>query len=196
MKYETKPISAILRSNNTVFTFKDVALIWGNTNKITTISSVNYYIKTGQLYRIRKGIYAKNEHYNKLEFATKLYPPAYISLETVLRQTGVIFQYYSQIFVVSYLTRQLEVDKQKYVYRRIKEQILTNQLGLVKKDNYFIADKERAFLDMLYLRKNFSFDNLSSINWASCFVIAKIYENKTLIKKLNSYYKDYKYVRT
>jgi predicted transcriptional regulator of viral defense system len=59
---------------------------------------------------------------NKFEIATKIYKPSYISFETVLSQSGVIFQYYSQIFVASYLTREIEVDGQKYFYRKINKE--------------------------------------------------------------------------
>ncbi len=64
-----------------------------------------------------------------------------------------------------------------------------NSIGLEKKENYEIASKERAFLDVLYLYKNYHFDNLKSINWDTCFRILPIYDNKTLARKLDSYYK-------
>jgi len=63
---------------------------------------------------------------------------------------------------VSYLTREIICDGQKYVFRKIKDTILTNSLGLEKKDNYFIASRERAFLDTVYLNKNYYFDRLNS----------------------------------
>lgn len=188
MKYKGKPISKILRSNNTVFTFKDISLIWGDTDKKATISAINYYVKTGNLYRIRRGIYAKDKNYDKFELAIKIYTPSYISFETVLTKKGIIFQFYSQIFVASYLTREIFVDNQKFCYRKIKDQILTNQTGLEFKNNYWIASPERAFLDILYLNRDYYFDNLSPLNKEKIFAILPIYKNKTLERKVKKFY--------
>lgn len=184
-------ILQIFRSNNTVFTFKDISLIWGETNIDLIKSKINYYVKKGELYPLRRGIYAKDKNYNKFELATKIYTPSYISLETVLQKEGVIFQLHKTIFVISYLSREITCDKENYSYKKIKNEILTNSLGLESKENYFIATKERAFLDVIYLYGTMQFDNLKSLNWKLCFDIAPIYENKNLFKRLNSFYKDY-----
>ncbi|MGD2246426.1 MAG: hypothetical protein PVI11_07765 [Candidatus Aminicenantes bacterium] len=143
----------------------------------------------GKLHAIRKGIYAKDKNYDKLELANKIFTPAYISLETVLSREGIVFQHYDLIFVVSYLSRKISCDDQTYVFRRMKDVILTNSLGIEKKGNCYIASKERAFLDMIYLNKNYHFDNLSSINWDICFEMLPIYDNKAMAKRLNSYHK-------
>ncbi len=181
-------MEALLRAKNTVFTFKELALIWKETDANLAKKYAYRYVKMGKLYPIRKGIYAKDKNYDRLELAVKIFNPAYISLETVLAREGVIFQHYDRVFVVSYLSREVFCDGQTYVYRRIKEAILTNPLGLEKKENYYIASKERAFLDTIYLNKSYHFDNLSPIDWDKCFEIVAIYENKAMEKRLNSYY--------
>ena len=38
-------------------------------------------------------------------------------------------------------------------------------LVLKKEDTYYVASKERAFLDILYLNKDYHFDNLSPLNF-------------------------------
>ena len=192
MKYEKKSITDILRSPYTVFTFKDIALIWGDTDINSAIAGVNYYVKKGQLYRIRRGVYAKDRHYDRFELATKIFTPSYISIETVLAREGVIFQHYGQIFAVSYLTREIACGGQTYVFRKIKDSVLANPDGIEKKGNYSIATKERAFLDMLYLSKEYHFDNLTLIDWDKCFEILAMYENKAMAQRLNSYYQDAK----
>ena len=189
MKYGKKPISKVLRLENTVFTFKDISLIWGDTDKTATIAGVNYYVKTGVLYRIRRGIYAKDKNYDRLELAAKIYTPSYISFETVLAKAGIVFQFYAQIFVTSYLTREITADKQIYSYRKIKDSVLTNQAGIEKKNNYAIASAERAFLDVLYLNKDYHFDNLSSLDWGKILEILPIYTNKRMEKKVKEYQK-------
>jgi hypothetical protein len=186
---EKASILSILRREYNVFTFKDILLASGEANADLLKRRINYYIKKGELYQIRKGIYAKDKNYDRLELANKIYTPSYISLETVLAREGIVFQHYDQIFVMSYLTRGITCDGQKYVFRKIKDTILTNALGVEKKDGYFIASRERAFLDTIYLSKNYFFDNLSSIDWNRCFEIISIYGNKAMEKRLRSYYK-------
>ena len=180
----------IYRSSNTVFTAKDIALIWKETNLNTLKARINYYVKRGKLYSLRRGIYVKDKNYNKFELATKIYTPSYISLETVLQREGVIFQYYNSVFTISYLSREISCDNQKYTYRKIKNEALTDSLGIKKENNYFIASKERAFLDTIYLYKDYHFDNLESIDWDICSKIVPIYGNKNMIKLLKSYTKN------
>jgi len=182
-------ISTLLRSNNTVFTFKELSLIWNETDVMLIKKRVYRYTKMGKLYTIRKGIYAKDKNYDKLELANKIITPAYISLETVLSREGIVFQQYDQIFIVSYLSREISCDGQTYVFRRMKDVILTNSLNIEKKGNYYIASKERAFLDTIYLNKKYHFDNLSSLDWDVCFEMLFIYDNKAMAKRLNSYHK-------
>jgi len=59
---------------------------------------------------------------------------------------------------------------------------------MIKKDNYFEATKERAFLDALYLYKDYHFDNLEQLNKEKVMELAKIYNNKALIKRTKSYF--------
>lgn len=186
---EKAGIMSILRRGNTVFTFKDILLASREINAALLKRRINYYIKKGELYPIRKGIYAKDKNYDKLELATKIFTPAYISLETVLAREGVVFQHYDEIFVISYLRREIFCDGQRYVFRRMKDTVLMNALGIEKKGQYDIATKERAFLDAIYLNKSYHFDNLSSIKWDECLEMLPIYSNKAMVKRLDSYRK-------
>lgn len=183
-------ILKIYKAKSTVFTTKEIALIWQETDLSLVKSRIFYYVKKNKLYHLRRGIYARDKHYDRLELATKIFKPSYVSLETVLQKEGVIFQYYKSISVVSYLSREIVCDGQKFVFHKIKPSVLLNDLGLEKKENYFIATRERAFLDVLYLYKNYHFDNLKSLDWQRCFEMAPIYDNKTLIKRLHSYYQE------
>ena len=192
MKYEKRPISNILRSNKTVFTFKDISLIWGDDDKKATIAGVNYYVKTGELYRIRRGIYAKNKNYNKLELATRILTPSYVSFETVLTQAGINFQFYTKITIASYQTREIVIDNQTYSYKKIKDFVLTNSAGVEHKEETSIASPERAFLDTIYIHKDYHFDNFGSLNWDKVFEILLIYKNKRMAKKVNEFFKHYK----
>jgi len=187
-----KPISAILKSKKTVFTFKDISLLWGLTDRKSAVAGINYYVSTGDLYRIRRGIYAKDKDYDKVELASRIYTPAYVSFETVLARVGMIFQYYSQIFVASYLTRELIIDGQTYVYRKIKDTVLTDAAGVLNQDGTAVATKERALLDTIYINKDYHFDNLGALDWDRVFDILPLYNNKRMAKKVREHYDDFK----
>ncbi len=171
----------------TVFTLREIALILGVTDDDNLKSRINYFVKKGDLISIRRGIYAKNAEYNRFEFATKIYTPSYISLETVLQKEGVVFQNYEEIFVISYQTREIKTDGQVISFKKIKSEILQNNLGIIRGEGFYIASKERAFLDTLYLRKNYYFDNLRAIDWQKIEEILPIYGSKSLVLRVNKY---------
>ena len=178
----------ILRSDKTIFTSKDVLLSSKEHDPIVLKRSLNYYAKKGELYSIRRGFYAKDKNYDKNELATKIYTPSYISFETVLGRAGVTFQYYSQIFIASYKSVEIEVEGQKYLFKKIKDSILTNSAGIDKKENYSIASLERAFLDVIYLHKDYHFDNLRPLDWNKIYDILPIYGgNKRMEKSVKMY---------
>lgn len=185
-------LDILLRSPKTIFSTKDVALLWGEKSEAAARVRLSYYVKSGTLIRIYRGLYAKDKNYDKFELATKIYTPSYISFETVLAKAGVIFQFYGQIFVASYVTREITADGQTYSYKRIRDSMLTNPAGIEAKDSYHIASPERAFLDIVYFSKDYHFDNLSSLNWDKVFEIISIYNNKSLEKRVKKYHKSHK----
>jgi len=192
MSYHKKPLSSILRSNKTVFTFRDISLIWGDGNKNTTVAAVDYYVKTGQLYRIRRGIYAKNKTYDRLELATRIFTPSYVSFETVLVRAGINFQFYEKITVASYQTREMNVDGQIYSFKKIKDTVLTNPIGIEHRDESSIAGPERALLDTIYIHGDYHFDNLGSVDWDKVWEILPIYGNQRMVKCINELFEHHK----
>lgn len=180
----------LYQSPKTVFTAKDISLLWAETDFNNLKTKIAYYVNRGGLIRLRNGIYVKDKNYNPWELATSIYTPSYISFETVLRDEGVIFQHYDSIFATSNRTRKVKCDGREYVYRKLANEILYNNAGIADDKGVATASKERAFLDSVYLFKKYYFDNLSSINWEICFELAKIYKNQQLIKRLNKYRKN------
>ena len=178
----------LYKSPKTVLTVKDIAILWQEKNKNNLKSKIAYYVKKGNLLRLRRGIFSKNEKYNFKELATSIYTPSYISFETVLREEGIIFQHHNAIFAASYLSREIKCKEKKIVYRKLKGEILTCGAGIEFKPGFSIASKERAFLDMIYLFGDYHFDNLGGIDSKKCFEIAKIYHNKLLDKRLKKYF--------
>jgi len=172
-------ILTLYNSNQTVFSLNDIALLLNESNFFTLKQKINYYVRTGAINSIRRGIYVKNK-YNIEELASKIYVPAYISLEYVLQKEGVIFQYNEQTTVLSYLCRKIEIDNYKLLFRKIKNQILLNTSGIKRTKEINIATAERAFLDTLYMNKDFYFDNVSTLNKDLIYKLLPIYESKQL----------------
>lgn len=185
-------LETLLRSPRTIFSVKDVVLLWNESNSSLVTDRLKKYVKAGKLIRLRQGIYAKDENYNVFELATRIYTPSYISFETVLTREGLNFQKYESIFVASYLSRNINVSGQNISFLRLKDYVLTNTLGVLQDRNIAIATKERAFLDRIYFSSDYHFDNLDALNWNKVFEILPIYNNKRMIKKVNSYFKAYK----
>jgi predicted transcriptional regulator of viral defense system len=181
----------LYQSTKTILTNKDLALIWQETNPDNLKAKIAYYVKQGILIRLTRGVFAKNKNYTPKELATSIYTPSYISFETVLRESGVIFQHYDAIFVASKWPKTMTIDTHTFTFRKLKDTVLFNSSGIISKDTYSIATPERAFLDMIYLFPDYYFDNLKSINWERCDEIVKIYNNRELIKRLTVYRKNY-----
>ncbi len=182
-------IAKLYQSSKTILSNKDLSLIWNETNQNNLKAKIAYYTKQDALIRLTRGIFAKDENYNPKELATSIYTPSYISFETVLREAGVIFQHYDAIFVASRWPKTMKIDKYIFTFKKLKDEVLFNPQGIINRDNYSIATLERAFLDTIYLSKEYYFDNLRPINWEKCLKLVKIYNNQQLAKRLNKYYK-------
>jgi len=154
---------------------------------------LNYYVKTGKLLNIRRGVYAK-DNYKPEELACILYTPTYISLDYVLQRAGVVFQFDSTITNISYLHREVTICDQLIRYFQVKEEILSNTAGILRnKNNVNIASPERALLDKLYLVGDSYFDNLHSIDASLIHQLVPIYGSKKLEKTVKQLFSNDKH---
>jgi hypothetical protein len=177
---KTDIVLAIYKESRTVFRLKDIAILVGEEHFQSLNKKLNYYVQTGKLENPRKGIYAKSG-YNTEELACSIFTPSYISLEYALQKAGILFQYDSRITSVSYLSRKVEVSDQSFIYRKIKGSALVNTLGIIRQTNHVnIASPERAFLDLLYLEKDYYFDNLNPLNKDLIRKLLPVYQSKGL----------------
>lgn len=182
-------LEVLLRSPKTIFSSKDVSLLWGEESDEVIKKRLNKYVKAGKLIRVRRGFYAKDKDYDRFELATRINTPSYISFETVLTREGVNFQHYGNIFVASYINREIDIDGQKITFVRMKDYVLSNSTGIEHSNGIATASRERAFLDRLYVSKDYHFDNLRSLDWNKVMEILPIYNNKRLEKKVKEYQK-------
>ncbi|MEK7168786.1 MAG: hypothetical protein AAB778_02130 [Patescibacteria group bacterium] len=184
MKNLTYSINKLPQS---VFTTREIALILRETNSDIVKSKINYYVKRGELFAIRRGIYSKDKEFNKFELATKLYTPSYVSFETILSKNNVVFQYDSRVHLASYVTREIEITDAKIYYKKVKSDILNNPLGIFYENKYPEASVERAFLDTIYIFGKRHFDNLEPIDFEKCKNMLSIYKDAITKKDLEKY---------
>lgn len=183
-------ILTIFQDVKTVFRLRDIALMIGEKDFESLNKKLNYYVRTGKLLNPRKGIYAK-PNYSSEELACVLYTPSYISLEYVLQKEGVLFQFDSRITTISYLSRSIEVEDKIFIYRKIKGEIIANTKGITRQlDQVNIASGERAFLDLLYLNKNYYFDNLNPLDKTKVYDLLPIYMSKALTARVKKLFPD------
>lgn len=164
-----------------VFRMSDVAMITGETCRSRLVQRLRYGVNKGYLVSPCNGIYAKKD-FSIEELACKLYVPSYISLETVLQKSGVIFQYSSEITLVSYLSRKVDVRGNSIRYRKIKNEIIIDMRG-INRGVVNEATPERAFLDTLYLNSHYHFDNPSILDINEIENLLPIYNSPTLTKR-------------
>jgi hypothetical protein len=176
-------LHTLLRLKQSVFTFRELMLLWGGTDRATAKARVHYYVKSHELYHLRRGIYAKDHEYDPFELATRIVSPSYISFETVLGATGITFQHYDRIFVASYISKEIMVDGHPIVFKTMKRDILTDTTGIEQRSGYAIASPERAFLDTVYLNKEYHFDNLAPLDWDKISRLLPVYGG---IKRMES----------
>lgn len=185
-------VDILLRSPRSIFTIKDIAMMWGEEADNAVRVRLNSYVKAGKLIHVHHGIYAKDKNYDRFELATRIYTPSYLSFETILTRTGINFQYYSTIFIATYVTREIEIDGQKISFIRIKDYLLSNMAGIEHPNGIATATKERAFLDRVYVSKDYHFDNLNGLDWEKVFELLPIYNNKRMEKRVETYFEHYK----
>lgn len=178
-------IEQLLSSSQNIFTTQDLAVIWDISDKQALYASIQYYLQSQRLQRIHKGVYALRD-FNSFELAAKLISPSYISLYSALSHHGLIFQFYQTLHSMSVLSKEIQVDEDKFVYHQLKDQVFYDSLGIVNKENYQLASPERAVCDTLYLFSEFSFDDLSKLDFSLLEKVSKIYHNQRLEKEVQT----------
>ncbi len=151
MSLRIKPIQALLTSGATVFTTDDLRQLWPSPTDNSLKLKITYYVRTRQIIRLTKGVYALDAQYNPLELAQKLQAPSYISLDTALRKVGIIQQYSTDITCIGTYPRTYEVDGKNIRYHQMSRTLLSYPLGIEQTATYAIALPERALVDVLYL---------------------------------------------
>lgn len=184
------PIATLLKQSQSVFTFDEIRLFWNESDSDRLKSRLSYYARKGDLLRLRRGIYSTTEDYPPLELAGRILTPSYISFETCLVREAVIFQYHAEMTVASYCSRTMTCDGHEIRFRKIKDSVLTNPMGVNFREEppvVSIASPERALVDLLYCQGKRSLDNPDVIDWDRVIQIATLVNNKRVEKDVKEY---------
>lgn len=156
-------LNILLKSNEKLFHTQDLALLWEIQNRNTLYTTIKRYVQKGILIQVVKGLYSTVpvKEIDKFELGTSLiHKYCYISCETVLFLEGVINQVVYPITYISSVSQKIELNGTLYIYRQAKPEVLLNHDGVIEKDGYFIATKERAISDMMYFNPKYYLDTL------------------------------------
>ncbi len=152
-------ITTLLKTEQTVFTTAQLQKLFPTTKAKTLAWTLYRYKQVWKLLNPQKGVWTL-PIFDVYELACMLYPGSYISLETVLYDAGVVFQWYgSSTRVVWSNTREKIFQEHKYIARKVKNTLLQNTIGVRQQGKYYIATPERALCDYIYLRPEAQLDN-------------------------------------
>lgn len=137
------------------FTLDEVAELL----KLSSASARVYctrYVKSGYFIRVKRNLYITKNRHNNLtgkdlyRLANVIQVPSYVSLGTALGYYGVTTQIQQGLVESVAVKRSIkyEVVAAEFRYTMIKKDIY---FGFEKKGGFFVANKEKAFLDVLYL---------------------------------------------
>ncbi len=170
-----------------IFNANDIRALFG-VSAVATASLLHRYKKQGFILQIKRGLYVFPDALPPdIYIANKLYSPSYISLEFALSYYGVIPEtVYEITSVTTKATRRFETLGKIFSYRKIKRAAYTGygtekQRGI----SFYIADAEKAFVDVNYLRlinkqKPISRFHKEKINPEKALRYAKLFDNTKL----------------
>ena len=143
--------------NRNIFSFLDVVKSFSSEKQETIKTQLHRFAKKNLVAQIRRELYCFDTTIvDELELANLLYQPSYISLETALNYYGMIPDIpFAVSSITLTTTKHLANTFGNYNYYKIKRGLFfgfspvqTSDLGV-----FNLADKEKALLDYLYLRR-------------------------------------------
>jgi predicted transcriptional regulator of viral defense system len=190
----TTKIIKILKENNIfLFSLSDFERLFDINNKNTLYKKIQRLEAEGIVQKLKKGYY----HFllaeiNDFILANFLYQPSYISLESALSFYGIITGFPYQITSLTpKKSKTYFINNKEFRYSKINPSFFW---GYQKKDEFLIAEKEKAIIDYVYFHlkglKNFdpSEFNLNEIDKKKLFDYGKRFKNQKLIIKIRKLY--------
>lgn len=143
-------IKKLQQKDISLFTLADFARLFEIDNQNTLYKKIQRLEEKEVIKRLIKGKYLfLLKKPNEFMIANFLRQPSYISLESALSFHGMITGFPRQITsITTKKTKLLTFEEKAYQYTQISPSLFW---GYEKKENFLIAEKEKAFLDYLYL---------------------------------------------
>ncbi|GAB4219236.1 MAG: hypothetical protein Fur009_4360 [Candidatus Microgenomates bacterium] len=185
-------INLLQKKQISLFSLIDFKRLFSIQNKETLYKKIARLEKKKIIKKLVKGryVFLLNQPDDFL-IANYLYQPSYISLETALSFYGIITGFSYQITSITpKKTKKIVIDEKEFSYTQISSAFFW---GYEKKDSFLIAEKEKAFLDYLYLYTKGlrSFDekefNLKEIDRKKLLFYGKKFKNKKLLSIIKKY---------
>lgn len=179
-----------------IFTLEDLEDLVGIRHESARVLCTRY-VRNGLFIRLKRNLYISDERWNNLSredllrISNLLQVPSYISFITALSIYEATTQVQRGFFESASLRRSVSFEKEGMVfnYYKLKRQYY---FDFVKKDDIFIATKEKAFLDAVYLysfgkyKIDFSSLDLDKLDKNRIKKLLKLYPEKTrgIVKKI------------
>ena len=189
-------ITAFRRFKPLMFSVKDIAELL-NIRESSARVTAHRYVHQGYLVRLKRDTYALTERWERAgeaeiyESANRLQVPSYVSFTTALSFYEITTQVQRGFFESAAMARTKEIEAGERHFRYLK---LQNKLyfGFIKRESFFIATPEKAFLDSLYLmslsryRLDISALSLDKLDRNKCGSLSKQFPSPTqaLLRKL------------
>jgi predicted transcriptional regulator of viral defense system len=137
------------------FTTRDVAELLGIKKESAKVLCYRY-TENGLFVRLKKDLYILREKWDilnveeKFKIANILLVPSYISLMTALSYYQITTQIQREFYesITKKRKKIYSIENSDYHYFKVKSEFY---FGFKKIDNIFIAEKEKAFVDCIYL---------------------------------------------
>lgn len=142
-------IKSLKDFNKSYFTVADLEKIL-DLKRNSLYVTLNRLVKSGVLIRLGKNLYFPfTEAVDVEKIANELYFPSYLSFEQALSQYGILSQIpYTQTFATTRPTKKMVIADVAVEFSHLKKELF---FGFSLKNGKYIADKEKALLDQLYM---------------------------------------------
>ena len=149
-------MNSLLKKINNIkksyFNFADLRKISALDDESLRVT-VSRMIKSGKIKKLSKGYYCLSGAILDLpKIAVEIYAPSYLSFEWALGQNGILSQKsYSLTLATTKRAKQTSLEETNIIYRHLQSNLF---FGYILKDEYLMAEPEKAFLDLAYLSLN------------------------------------------
>lgn len=186
--YSTADIIRALKEKQiALFSLTDFSRLFDITNQQTLYKKIQRLEEKKIIQKLIKGKYRfLLSPVDDFILANFLYQPSYISLESALSFYAILTGFPYQITSLTVKkTRTVNIDDKEFQYSQIAGSLFW---GYEKKEDFLIAEKEKALLDYIYFSlkglRDLSFEEmeLSEIDKKKLAVYAKRFKNRRLME--------------